>query len=168
MADWWGRPKLNIAKTKSEWIWDILGAVFYIGGIVSLLLLWGDLPDKVPAHFNGAGEVDRWGSKWELLILPGIGALLFGLMQALEKHPEVYNYPKRFNEANAEQFYLQSRKIVNQLKNMCVIVFSVILLEAISIAMGWGSWFGMWFVPVVVGGIVIQLVYGLITLGKIR
>lgn len=38
MADWWGRPKLNIAKTKSEWIWDILGAVFYIGGIVSLLL----------------------------------------------------------------------------------------------------------------------------------
>ncbi|EKS54194.1 hypothetical protein D186_24127, partial [Citrobacter freundii ATCC 8090 = MTCC 1658 = NBRC 12681] len=59
MADWWGRPKLNIAKTKSEWIWDILGAVFYIGGIVSLLLLWGDLPDKVPAHFNGAGEVDR-------------------------------------------------------------------------------------------------------------
>ncbi|WP_242774513.1 DUF1648 domain-containing protein [Brevibacillus parabrevis] len=168
MSDWWGRPKIEIAKSKSEWIWDILGAFFYIGGIVFLLFVWGELPDKVPAHFDAVGEVDRWGSKWELLILPGIGAFIFGLMQLLEKHPEVYNYPKRFNESNAEQFYLQSRKIVNQLKNMCLIVFSAILLESVSIAMGWGGGFGKWFLPVVAAGIVIQLVYGFGNLNKIR
>jgi uncharacterized membrane protein len=36
------------------------------------------LPDQIPAHYNLAGEVDRWGSKYESLILP-IMALMTGL-----------------------------------------------------------------------------------------
>ncbi|AZV40910.1 hypothetical protein BAOM_0199 [Peribacillus asahii] len=36
----------------------------------------GTLPEEVLAHYNALGEVDRWGSKWELLILPGVGAFI--------------------------------------------------------------------------------------------
>ena len=28
------------------------------------------LPEKIPAHYNFAGEIDRWGSKYETLIYP--------------------------------------------------------------------------------------------------
>lgn len=28
------------------------------------------LPDRIPAHYNAAGVVDRWGSKYEMLIFP--------------------------------------------------------------------------------------------------
>ena len=28
------------------------------------------LPDRIPAHYNAAGAVDRWGSKYEVLIFP--------------------------------------------------------------------------------------------------
>ena len=28
------------------------------------------LPDAIPAHYNAAGMVDRWGSKYEILIFP--------------------------------------------------------------------------------------------------
>lgn len=28
------------------------------------------LPDKIPAHYNFAGEIDRWGSKYESFIYP--------------------------------------------------------------------------------------------------
>ncbi len=28
------------------------------------------LPEKIPAHYNFAGEIDRWGSKYETLIFP--------------------------------------------------------------------------------------------------
>lgn len=42
------------------------------------------LPEEIPAHYNFAGEVDRWGSKYETLIFPlcivGIG--LFMLLMA--------------------------------------------------------------------------------------
>lgn len=37
------------------------------------------LPDQIPAHYNAANQVDRWGSKFEALILPAM-VILFGLL----------------------------------------------------------------------------------------
>lgn len=49
----------------------------YLIAIVLLIVTWAFtaamlmiLPDTVPAHYNAAGEVDRFGSKYEQLILP--------------------------------------------------------------------------------------------------
>ncbi|MBQ4067721.1 MAG: DUF1648 domain-containing protein [Lachnospiraceae bacterium] len=30
------------------------------------------MPDKIPAHYDAAGNIDRWGSKYESFVLPGI------------------------------------------------------------------------------------------------
>ena len=68
------------------------------------------LPEKVPAHFNAAGEVDRFGPKVEMIILPIVGAFVAGLMQWIERFPEKHNYPQRLNENNVKEFYLVSRK----------------------------------------------------------
>lgn len=141
------RPKIKIPKTTSEWIWDVIGYIFYLGSIVFLIIIWSDLPKEVPAHYNALGEVDRWGSKWELLILPGVGLFLLLSMQSLEFFPEIHNYPKRFNPSNARQFYLTSRKLINQLKNICLILFALILLESISGSLEWGMDGGIWMIP---------------------
>jgi len=37
------------------------------------------LPETVPVHFNGSGVADRFGSKYEMLLLPVI-AVVFGLI----------------------------------------------------------------------------------------
>lgn len=34
------------------------------------------LPDQIPAHYAISGEVNRWGSKYETLIFPGISIIL--------------------------------------------------------------------------------------------
>jgi uncharacterized membrane protein len=162
------RPKLHISKTKTEWLWDIVGYSFYIGSIIFLIIVWSKLPQEVPAHFNAAGEVNRWGSKLELLIFPLIGGFLLLMLQALEKFPEIHNYPQRFNEDNAEQFYLTSRKMINQLKNSCLIIFAFILVESVSIALEWGSGFGVWFLPLLIIGTAIPIVVGLVRQSKIK
>lgn len=162
------RPKLKIPKTKSEWVWDIIGYLFYIGSILFLVFVWGDLPDKVPAHFNGAGEVDRWGSKGELFILPVIALFILVLLQILEKFPEAHNYPARLNETNAAQFYLSSRKLLNKTKNICLIIFSAILFESVSIAMGWGGGIGKWFIPLLIIGTGFPIIQGILEQRKIK
>jgi Protein of unknown function (DUF1648) len=48
---------------------------------------WNGLPDEVPAHYNALYEVDRWGSKMELFILPIVGAFIALLVQWFEKFP---------------------------------------------------------------------------------
>jgi len=112
--------------------------------------------------------VDRWGTKGELFILPVVGVFLALIMTVLEKFPEAHNYPKRLNESNAEQFYLNSRKLVNQIKNICLILFSLILFESISIALGWGVRFGIWFLPIMIIGIVFPIVFGIVKLKRIK
>ncbi len=117
----------------------------FLGSIIFLIIIWGRLPEEVPGHYSAAGVVDRWGTKGELLILPGIGAFTLLLMQTVEMFPEVHNYPQRLNESNAKQFYLNSRKMMNQLKNVCLVVFALIQFETISVTLGWKIGFGKLF-----------------------
>lgn len=37
-----------------------------------LAFAWSKLPEKVPMHYNISGEVDRYGSKTEMLAVMGI------------------------------------------------------------------------------------------------
>ena len=163
-----GRPKISIPKTKSEWVWDIIGYGIYFSSIIYLIYIWNSLPNQVPAHFNASGEVDRWGSKYELLILPIIGAFIGIFMQLLEKFPESHNYPARLNENNAKEFYLVSRKTSNSIKNISLIIFASILFESTSIALGWGNPFSKWLIPLIVISVSIPIVLGIIRQTKIR
>ncbi|MHC0036224.1 DUF1648 domain-containing protein [Pseudoneobacillus sp. C159] len=168
MTNYLGRPKLKIPKSKSEWLWDVVGYLTYFGSIIFLISVWSSLPDKVPGHYNALGEVDRWGSKWELIILPIIAAFILLVTQILEKFPEVHNYPQRLNESNAERFYLASRKLINQVKNICIIIFSFILFESVSIALEWGGGFGKWFLPLIIIGPSVSIVISIIKQRKIK
>ncbi|HPT29276.1 MAG TPA: DUF1648 domain-containing protein [Bryobacteraceae bacterium] len=50
-------------------------------GLAALLGLvavnWSTLPDELPMHFGINGKPDRYGSRWQLLILPVVGIAIF-------------------------------------------------------------------------------------------
>lgn len=141
------QPKIHIPKTKFETVFDAIGITFYILAIIYLATQFGDLPDRVPGHFNGAGEVDRWGSKMELIILPLVGGGLWVLFTVLEKYPHTYNY---FNlrKDNIEAQYKNGRLMLNVLKNEIVVFFSLISYYMIQIAKGVLDGIGAAFLPV--------------------
>ena len=41
------------------------------------------MPDTVPLHYNFAGEIDRWGSKYEHLLMPVFLIVFVILMQVV-------------------------------------------------------------------------------------
>ena len=136
------RPKIDIPKTKLEWFFDIVGYIALASMVVFLLVNWSSLPHEVPAHFGATGEVDRWGSKMELLIIPGIAIFLHVFMTIIERVPETHNYPARFNESNARVFYTNSRQTINYLKNLIDVMFAYTVYNSISIALGSKSTLG--------------------------
>ncbi|MFJ7737024.1 DUF1648 domain-containing protein [Lysinibacillus sp. NPDC097287] len=162
------RPILDLPKTKSEKVWDWIGGGIFLASILYIIIMWGQLPDEVPGHFNGAGEVDRWGSKVELFILPFIGLFLWILLGLLEKAPHMHNYPARLNENNVEAFYLNSRKILNDVKNYCLIIFAVISFQMVRIALGDAQSLGWWFLPLVIIGTAYPIIKGLVMNTKIK
>jgi hypothetical protein len=101
----------------------------FFGNTHFLIAIWKELSSAIPAHFNAAGEITRWGSKRELLILPVMGMFMTLFTQILEKYPESHNYPTRFNESNAAQFYLHSRKMVNRIKIFVYLFFPLSYLN---------------------------------------
>lgn len=100
---------------------------------------------EVPAHFNAVGEVDRWGSKYEILILPVIAIILTFFMELIERYPHVHNYPERLCEANVHAFYLNSRQMLNYMKNIISVLFAFLVYESIGISDGENDTLGLPF-----------------------
>lgn len=67
---------------KKEWPLLLLVAVpfAYLG------LIWNDLPEQVPLHWNLQGEVDRWGSRSELWLIPVVTTVLIYIIFLLVPH----------------------------------------------------------------------------------
>src|SRR5699024_5170034 len=152
------RKKIHIAKTKSEVIFNGIGYVFFIGSIILLAIIWDHIPTEVPSHYNAAGVVDRWGSKWALIILPSTSFFILIFLSIFEKFTEWHNYPKRINDTNDKSFYLTSRKLVNQIKNIIVIVFSLFLYNSIALGMGWETHFSGFILPLMFVMFIIPLI----------
>jgi uncharacterized membrane protein len=69
--------------SRSQWICLtlLLLADFALGALSA-----SQLPDQVPVHWNFRGEIDRYGSPWEVaFLLPGIIAAATGLLILLPK-----------------------------------------------------------------------------------
>jgi len=131
-----GRPKIKIDKTQGQKIANIIGYGVFIAAVIFATINVFTLPDEVPIHFNMKGEADGWGSKYFIFILPLIAMIPCGLLEMLERAPEMSNYPNRFNEQNAEAFYRNSIQTLNIIKNAILIIFAIILCEMVFAAQG--------------------------------
>ena len=61
-------------KEKGYTLIRLLLLLFVVATAVLLLFM----PDSIPAHYNVAGEADRFGSKYENLLWPALAFLLGG------------------------------------------------------------------------------------------
>ena len=67
-------------KNKLAW----LEAALLIAPFVALVVLWNQIPARVPIHWNLRGEIDGWASKpIGLLITPLIALLMVGLLHVV-------------------------------------------------------------------------------------
>ena len=87
-----------------RWSWALLLGALALLWLVAVTT-YGDLPARVPLHFDLAGHPDRWGERsWaSWLLLPGIATLLTGLFLGvglglpwLARHqPGLINLPRK-------------------------------------------------------------------------
>ncbi len=95
-----------------------IGALLIIS-IISTSVILILSPDVIPAHYNAAGEVDRFGSKYENLIFPGFAVLMVGIFLLILKHQRKKNVPE------------MEQKVL-----LGAAIFSLILFNAIGLFFG--------------------------------
>jgi len=85
-----------------------IGLLIVVLTVIATAIIFPHLPERVPVHWNGQNQPDRYGSKWEdILIAPAIMLALIGLMAALP-----WLSPKNFEVNGAEPVYLQMMLLV--------------------------------------------------------
>jgi uncharacterized membrane protein len=128
--------------------WAIIGAMFVLAAV-----MWSSAPDRIPLHWTLSGEPDRYGGKFEgLLLLPLITLGVYLLMWFLPKVD-----PRRANYALFEGAYGALRLSVISFQ---ALLYGFILLWIQGVRLDVAV-----VVPVLVGGLLV--VIGNL-LGKIR
>lgn len=99
---------------------------------LAVTLIWLQfLPDRIPLHYDAAGNIDRWGSKWEALLLPcvvlALAAVIAGIGFLLRRKAGDDEKALAYAEANGK---------VLRLVVLGVSLFFTVLQAAILIGAG--------------------------------
>ena len=128
-----------------------------VGVTVYLILAWNTIPAKIPAHYNAAGEVNRWGSKSELIVLPIISVLLYGLITLIEHYPQVWNTGVRITDENRTVVYRLLKNLIAWVKMITLSIFGSLTVIS-SLSLNLPIWFLLVFLVLLFGIIAYYIV----------
>lgn len=137
---------MKIKNNKIDFLMEAICLVLLIGITLYLAINWSSLPDEIPAHYDWAGNIDRWGSKGELLIVPIMSWLLYLMITALEQFPMIWNTGVRVTVENAGRVYRVLKYMVKSLKMIMVMDFTYLTINSLS-----GKELSGWFTLIVMG-----------------
>ncbi len=153
------RPRLKIKQTTTDKLLEIGAWTGLVSTWVLTITCYTSLPDRIPLHYNHAGEADGFGDKAFILILPIVATVLVTGLSILNKYPQVFNYSVNITADNALKHYTNATRLLRYLKFILVLIFGYITLHTISNADTQASGLGAWFLPVSLGLIFIPLTY---------
>lgn len=149
--------EIKIKRNALDIIETIVSLLCLIGVVVYLMVMWSRIPNQIPAHFNAAGEVNRWGSKSELIVLPIISWVFFGFITLVERYPQIWNTGVTVTEENCARVYRILKNMIEVIKMLMLAVFASITVLS-SLVLRLPIWYLGVFLLAVFGSIAFFLV----------
>ena len=110
--------------TRYQRIAGILAPLILLGAIVYILAVWHTLPEKVPTHYNFAGEIDGYGGRGSLLLMPVIGLATDLTVAVCGRFPKSWSTGVRVTVLNRVRVYRVLRDMMADLRLSCALAFA--------------------------------------------
>jgi uncharacterized membrane protein len=123
------QPDITITRKGTERVIILFSSILFIANIAFSIFSYFRCPEIIPTHFAADGTPDQHGSKILLFLMPAIATILFFGLNALSRHPKIYNYPQKITEDNAEVVYKNGAKMMLALNGCLMLIFLLIELE---------------------------------------
>lgn len=130
--------------------------------IAYLIINWSNIGDNVASHYNSVGQIDSWGSKSSLIILPIIAIMVNISMSGILFCPQALNIPVKITEENYVKVYDLTRDLMNFTKTSISILFLYITIMSAN-----GRSLGIWFLPICLALVFIPMVIYYIKVRKL-
>ena len=140
--------RFSICRTRADRLAEI-GSVVGLVILVALpLLACSGLPDRVPVHFDVAGNPDSWSGRWTVFGPPIVALALYAGLTILARFPHTFNYAWKITRENARAQYRLSRSMVIWLKAEMVWLFAYIEWRILQTATGESDGLDALFLPI--------------------
>ena len=154
---------MKIENTKADRILDIIGWILLIGTLAYLILGWSSFPDQIPMHYNGAGEIDRWGGKGEIIVIEVVMWILYLGIGLVEKYPQIWNTGVEVTPQNKERVYRILKYMLKTLKTLTALIFAYLIVNSLQ-----GTPLPGWFTPVTLILVFGDMAFWMVLLYRIR
>lgn len=91
------------------------------------------LPQRIPTHFDAAGNPNGWGTSTMLLLLPGTAVFIYLLFTVVTRFPSAFNYPVRVTAQNRSQLQALALNMIAWLKVELICLFTWIQWATIQV-----------------------------------
>ena len=97
-------------------ILGILSPALLLGTIVFILIRFPSLPERIPSHYNFAGEVDGYSGRGMLLMMPVFGLVMDAVVALVGRFPKSWNTGTRITLYNRVRVYRLVRDLMAELR----------------------------------------------------
>ena len=153
--------KMRRSRTIPDRILEVISLLVMIGTTFYLIVGWNSFPDRIPAHYNAAGEIDRWGGKGELIFLLVMMWILYIGITLIQRFPQIWNTGVQVTQENRERVYRILMYMLETLKLLMVAGLSFLTVYGIT-----GKNLPSWFLPVFIGLVFADLIFWLVCLAR--
>ena len=154
---------MKLKNNKIDWIIEIMCLTLLIGLTAYLIFNWGSIPDKIPAHYDWEGNIDRWGNRSDLIFLPMMSWFLYLLITGLQQVPLVWNTGVKITEENEERVYRTLKYMLETLKLIVVADLTYITVHSLM-----GKSLSGWFTMIVLVAVFGDLIFWIVRLYQVK
>ena len=147
-------PRHKVVNPMNDGFYRLIPLAAVILGFVLVAANYQSLPELIPIHFNGRGEVDGYGNKLMLWGLPIINLGTYYLLSKIALSGfKWFNYPVTITEGNAAEQHRIALGLVAIVRVIVCLMFAYLIFALVRSAQLQTSMLNMWFL----GGLMLVL-----------
>ena len=113
-----------------KWLEEIALLALGLNTAITVLALFGSgqLPERIPIHFDVSGHPNAWGSPAIILVLPSTTLIIYLLFTVVTTFPGAFNYPVKVTSMNRDR-----------LQNLALDLMAWLKVEIVTL-LTWMQW----------------------------
>lgn len=127
-------PPLRPELTATDRILEMMALLILATLWIMAVFDYPSLPETIPTHFNIKGDVDGYGSRLTLMIIPAMVTLIIPGMLWLSRYPHIFNYIVKITPENQLPQYRLATRFIRGMAAGLGIIFLLILWMMIASA----------------------------------
>lgn len=154
---------MKLKNSKMDIAMEIICFATLVGMTAFLVSEWSGMPEKIPMHYDWAGNIVRWGEKSELLFLPIMTWGLYAFITFLEQIPQIWNTGVTVTEENKVRVYRVLKYMIKTLKLFFALSFVYMVFHSVTMTN-----LPTWFTWVSILGTIVLIVFWIVRLLQVK